>query len=435
MLSIALAFSTTFVAISDLGIGTLTTREIAKDKSLTTKFIRNIFPLKLVLAIISMLIVFIIANLSNYSPITLYTIYIASLLIIVGVFPGIFLSIFQAYEMMEYPSVNMILNGIFMFLGTFFIIFNGLGVIEFSMLNVIVSAIVLVYCLIVFNWKISSPKFEFDLVFWKKIIKKALPFGLISISGVLYTYLDSIMLSLLQPIEVVGWYSVAYRLILVLLFIPTAFNTAIFPVMSKYFVSAHNSLKLINERYFKLMIIMGIPIGFGTMLLADKIIYILFGSSYLNSVIALQILIWTIVFTFVGASFVQLLQATNREFAITKISLICVLLNLVLNLILIPKFSYVGACFATLITEFVLVSYIIKISYKVGYGIPIRNMITVIAKVVISSLFMSVFIICLNDLNLFLLIILSIFVYISLLLLIRGIDKDDINMIKRLIKC
>lgn len=434
ILSIALAFSGTFIVIADLGIGTLTTREIAKNKLLTNKFVRNTIPIKISLSIITVFIVFFIAHLGNYSPITLITIYIASMSIIVGAFPSIFLSIFQAYEKMEYPSLNLILTGIFMFLGTLLIISGGLGVIEFALLNVLVGCIILIYCLIVYTWKISLPKIEFDMIFWEKIIKNSLPFGLISVSGVLYTYLDSIILSLLKPMEVVGWYNVAYRLMIVLLFIPTAFNMAIFPVMSKYFVSAHNSLKLLYEKYFKLMIIIGIPIGFGTTLLANKIIFIIFGSSYANSAIALQILVWTIVFTFAGAPFVQLLQATSREMVITKISMICVVINLVLNIILIPKFSYVGACFATLITEITLVFYIIKISYRISYGIPIKKMFTIIVKVIFSSLVMSVLIIYLKDMNLLIIIVLSISAYLSTLLVVKGIDRDDVNIIKRVIK-
>ena len=100
---------------------------------------------------------------------------------------------------------------------------------------------------------------------------------------------------------------------------------------------------------------------------------VLFGFGYQQSVIALQILVWTIVFTFVGAAFVRLLEASNRQVIVTKISLICVIVNILLNLILIPKFSYIGACIATVITEIILVSGVIKMAYKIGFGISTRK--------------------------------------------------------------
>jgi O-antigen/teichoic acid export membrane protein len=434
ILSIALAFAGTFGVIADLGISTLTTREVAKDKSLTYKYVGNIIVLRLILAIITVGMIFIIANLGNYSHETVITIYIASLSVIVGVFPGIFASIFQAYEKMEYPSVNMILTGIFLFCGTLFLIWKGLGVIEFAVLNVVAGVIVLGYSLIVYSWKVSLPKFEFDIVFWKGMIKESLPFGLISLSGMVYTYLDSIILSLLQPMEVVGWYSAAYRLMLVLLFIPTAVNVAVFPVMSKYFVSAHDALKLLYERYFKLMIIIGIPIGFGTIFLANKIIILIFGPAYTNSTIALQILIWTMVFTFAGASFVQVFMATNRQLLITKISLFCVVINLILNLILIPKFSYVGASVATVITEIILVSYLIKTANKLGYGISRDIGLNNVFKVILSSIIMSVFIWYFQTFNLLILIVSAILIYIGTLYLLGGIDKVDLEIINKITK-
>lgn len=434
ILSIALAFASTFAIIADLGIGTLTTREIAKNRGLTPKFVGNTLIIKLILAFISVIMVFFIANLANYSSETVIAICIVSLSIIFGVFPGIFSSIFQAYEKMEFPSLNIIMGGFFTFFGTLILILVGAGVIEFAILNVVVGVIALCFSLIIYSWKFSKLKIEFDSDFCKKILKESLPFGLIGISGMLYTYLDSILLSLFQPIEVVGWYNAAYRLILVLLFIPTAINAAVFPVMSKYFVSSPESLKLINERYFKYMIIIGVPIGFGTSILAYHIISLIFGSSYAYSTIALQILIWTMVFTFAGASFVQIFQATNHQIVITKISVICVIINLILNLLLISQFSYVGASIATVITEIILVTYLIKVGYKLGYGIRRGVALNTVVKVILCSIVMSIFLWYFQNLNLFILILFAMLLYMGLLYLLRGIDDIDWEIISRIIK-
>ncbi len=162
-------------------------------------------------------------------------------------------------------------------------------------------------------------------------------------------------------------------LILALLFIPGVINITIYPYMSRFHISSKNSLKLINETYFKIMILIGIPIGFAVTILANKIIVLIFGLGYLGSVVALQILIWTIVFTFSGATFIRLFEATNRQLIVAKISVVCLIVNILLNLILIPKFSYIGACIATVITEIILVGFIIGTSYKIGYGIPLMN--------------------------------------------------------------
>jgi len=182
------------------------------------------------------------------------------------------------------------------------------------------------------------------------------------------------------------------------------------------------------------MIIIGIPIGTTTTLLADKIIILIFGTGYTQSITALQILIWTLVFTFGGASFVRLLEATQRQLVLSKITGISVILNLLLNLILIPKFSLIGACIATVLTEIFLVSVVFRICYQLGYGIKIKKISTDLFKIIFASLIMGFIIYCIKDLNLLLILIVSILVYFPLLYLVGGIDKVDIKIIKEMIK-
>ena len=100
------------------------------------------------------------------------------------------------------------------------------------------------------------------------------------------------------------------------------------------------------------MLIIGIPIGIGTSILAEKIILLVFGSSYTESVIALEILIWTIVFTFGGAAFTRLLEATDKQLTLTKITGIAAIFNIFLNLVLIPEFGLIGACVSTVLQIF-----------------------------------------------------------------------------------
>ena len=196
-------------------------------------------------------------------------IYIITLSVIINAFYGIFTSIFQATEQMEYLSLSNILNSVVLLSGTLIGIYFGFNILYFAGIYVLTSSVVFIYALIVYLWKFSDITLEIDLSFWKPTIKEAWPFGIIAISGMLYTYTDSIMLSIFKGTEAVGWYSAAYRLMYLVLLIPTTINTALFPVMSRlYSSSSKESLNLLYERYFKYMIIIAIPIGLGTTILA-----------------------------------------------------------------------------------------------------------------------------------------------------------------------
>lgn len=433
-LSFALAFTGIFGVFSDLGLSPLTVREVARDKSLAKKYLNNISVMKTILVTITFALIVIVINLLGYPEQTIKVVYLISLSVVFNSFTGMFYSIFRAFEKMEYQSLGQILNSTLMLFGVFFAISRGFNVIGFASLYFMISVVALIYSLVISTWKFVKPKMEVDWSFWRRTIKEALPFGLTGISGMIYTYTDSIMLSLMQGDEIVGWYNAAYRLILILLFIPGIINSAIFPTMSKFYISSQNALKLMCEKYFKIMFIIGIPLGVGTTLLANKIILLIFGSEYRPSIIALQILIWTIVFTFAGAAFVKLFESINKQIIITKISGICVIINILLNLLLIPKFSYVGASFATVITEFILVGSIFIFAYKFGYGIESKKVVKNISKVIIASVVMGAFLWYFKSLNLFILIILAILFYLIMIYIIKGINYEDVQMFKRIIK-
>ena len=434
ILSFALAFTGIFGVFADLGLGTLTIREVARDKSLASKYLGNIAVMKIFLVIITFALIALTINLLGYPEQTIKVVYLVALSIIFGAFSGMFNSVFQAYEKMEYQSIGQILSSALMLGGALFAINQGYSVVGFASIYFIVSAVGLGYSFAICVWKFAKPRIEVDWSFWKPTIKEALPFGLTGISGMIYTYIDSVMLSLMKGDEVVGWYNAAYRLVLILLFIPGVINMAVFPSMSRFYINSQNSLRLTYEKYFKLMLIIGIPSGIGTTLLADRIILLIFGTGYTPSIIALRILIWTIVLTFAGAAFVKLFESTNRQVTITKVSGICVVVNVILNLFLIPKFSYIGASVATVITEFILVGSVFIFAYKIGYGIQGKKVVKNISKIIIASLIMGAFIWYFKSLNLLVLVLLAALLYLGTIYVIKGINKEDVQLFKQIIK-
>ena len=430
--SIALSITGIFGIFADLGMSTLMVREISRNLSARDKYISNIFFMKIILSILTFGLIIIIVNIIGYPEIVKNIIYIVTISVIIGSFSGILSAIFQANEKMEYISLSTIMSSMIVLLGTAFMIYYNLSIVFFAFINVVSTGLVSAYIIIKYIQKFPIPQFRIDFSFWKPVLKESWPFGITALSGMLYNYIDSIMLSVIQGTEVVGWYSAAYRLMMITLFIPNAINMAIFPVMSQFYTSSKNSLKLMNEKYFKYMIILGVPLGVGVTILADKIILTIFGPGYSQSIIALQILIWTIILAFAGAPFVQLLQSVNKQHIITKISTISVITNVLLNLLLIPFFSYIGASFATLIAAVFSTGYIFLVTYKVGYGISFKIVINDLFKVIFSTLVMSIFILYFKDLNLVLLSITATLLYFSSIYFVGCIDEVDIMLLKQL---
>ena len=432
-IAFALAFTSIFGVVTDLGINTLTIREVARNKNSATTFLGNLLLIKSILVIITVAFIVVAVNLTGHDWIEIDVTYLISISIILSAFNGAFNSLFQAFERIEFISIGSVLSNISMLLGAGYAISHGFGVIGFACIYIFSSTLGLAYTLLVANRLHLTHALQIDREMIWPMMKEALPFGITALSGMIYTYADSIMLSSLKGNEVVGWYNAPYRLMLMMLFIPNVINVVIFPVMSRYFTSSPSFLKLIYTKYLKFMLILSLPLGMGTTLIADKIILFVFGVGFENSIVALKIIIWTIVLTFIGAAFARLLESVNQQRIITKISMICMVVNVLLNILLIPKFSYIGSSFVTVVTEFLLVGSIIFFSYRLNYGIPLSVIKTYLIRILFSSLVMCIFVLYFKEAYLILLIISAIFVYFFTLYIVRGIDSEDMMLMRQAI--
>lgn len=428
-LSIAIAFTGMFTVLMDLGLNTLTIREIARDKSIEKEYISNITLIKLLLSIITFILIFSIANIIGYNQETIYTIYLIALYTIFSTFSLLFYAIFQAHEKMEYRSLGVILSSFLVLTGVLLAIHYKFNIIQFSSIYTIVGALTLAYAVLIFVWKFSLPKFNFNKTLWINLIKESWPFAVTGISLTIYKWIDMIILSSIQGTEAVGIYNASFNLIMVLLFIPTVFNNALFPLMSRYYISSKELLNLTFEKLLKIMLLIALPLGIGTVLIADKVILSIYGNAFIGSIVTLQILIWSTVLIFVRSPFERLLESSNLQLAVTKIFIIGVAFNVCLNIYLIPKYSYIGAAIVNVATDVLVFSLIIIITRTTINSLS-NNIKISIFKIISASLIMGVILYYLRTLNLFLLIAVGVFTYSILVLLLKVLNEDEIFMLK-----
>jgi O-antigen/teichoic acid export membrane protein len=224
--------------------------------------------------------------------------------------------------------------------------------------------VVLLYNLIISTWKFVKPKIEIDLKFWKELLKESLPFALIGFFVVIYFRIDSIMLSYMKGDEIVGYYSASYRLIDSLSsLIPIIIYSVMFPVMSKY-LNSLDDLKKVWIKAFNLSFIIGLITTIFVVVFAKYIILIIYGSSYLPSIVVLKILIWAFFIICISSITSGLLNAINKQRLVTFGASIGAIINVILNLILIPRYSMEGAALATVVTEVLMFMLYIYLTCK-----------------------------------------------------------------------
>lgn len=427
IISFALAFSGITVIFADLGLSSLTTREVARDKTLTEKYVKNIGSIKLILSLLTLISSIIIVLIMGYNIEIVEIVALITLYSLFGSFSYMFYALFQAHERMEYQAIGLVLNSILLLGGVIFLIYNKMDVMGFALLYFFTGLIVFLYTLVICGWKFVLPKMEIDMSYWTTLIKKALPISLLIIFYTITFRVDIVLLSILDGNTSVGIYSAAYRLIEVLIFIPAVFTSSIYPVFSRFHISSEESLKIGYTTSFKYLAFLGLPIAVGVTLLSSKIILLIYGAQFTDSILALKILIWAIPVIFLAYLSATVMTSIDKQDVALKIIIVSMIVNIVLNVIFIPTFSYVAASVITVITELiemVLFSYFL---FKFICKIDIKN---IIIKPIIASLVMGLFIFY-TDLNFFVQIVTATCIYFLALFALQTFSDEDFNLIRQ----
>jgi len=428
--SFALAFTAIFAVFLDLGFDTLIIRDVARDKSLAPKYLGNIAVIKAILSVVIFGLIAIIINLMDYPQDTTTAVLIFGICIVFAAFSNIFRVIFRAFERMEYEALVTVLQQLITVSLGLAAVFLGCGLIEIAYAFLIGSIFGFALSLSLCGTKFAKPRFEIDFDFWKRITKVALPIGFLSIAAIIYIRIDMVMLSAMKGDAVVGWYNAAYNLILALKPVEQLFLNALFPVMAGLFVSSLSSLRIAYERSLRYLFILGLPLAVGATLLSDRIILFFYGDQFTYSILALQILSWDILLFFLYHCLGNVLMAVNRQNQMAFSVGICAVINVVLNLILIPRFSYIGAGIATIVTESVLLGLYFYFVSKYLYRLPLHR---IILKAIIACAVMAVFVYFCRSFTLAVLIVLAAVIYFAMLYLIRGFSQEDFNLLKQVL--
>lgn len=193
-----------------------------------------------------------------------------------------------------------------------------------------------------------------DLVFEKQISKEMLenswPLILSGISVMIYVKSDQFLLGLLAGNYETGIYSVAARISEIWYFIPVAIVASVFPKIveakAESLIKYERSLKYL----LRLLIYSSIVIAILMTFMSEYVVVLLFGNEYLKSSLPLAIHIWVGIFVFIGIASSKILVLENIQKIYLIQTIAGAILNVLLNLYLIPNYGATGASLATLLS-------------------------------------------------------------------------------------
>lgn len=349
--------------LADSGFFWIMLRELSKERADVDKIVSNVLTLRSVLGVI----VFTLGGLSSFLiPQYADTIRYGILIISFGWFftaiNSTFVGVFQMKHRMDQAVLTDILGRLVILVGVLFAISTGgtlltiLGAYALGNVTNFVASLVL-------GRRFAKVRFRYDPAFWKMIALEAWPMGVVIILGTIYFKIDTVMLSLMKSDVDVGIYGAPYKIIEVILTVPTIFLGNVFPVLTRYLDTKDDRLAHLFQRAFDVLLMIAVPIVIGVMLLAKPILAFVVGSAFvtestfslggqaITSTHALQVLILAVGISFFSNLFNYLLVAGGKQRQLILPSLLFVVLNIGANLLIIPSLSYVGAGLSTVLTE------------------------------------------------------------------------------------
>lgn len=365
------SFSILFNILLDLGITNFNNREISMHPQLLTKFFSNLSLLKLFLGGGYFAVSLLVGYLIGYGPRHLYMLsflLLNQLLISLILY---FRSNLSGLQLFKTDSVLSVLDRVLMIGLCGFLLtsksFSASFHIEWfvyaqtaSYATTAVIAFVLVYRRATF----FRPKF--DLVFLISIFKRSYPFAFFSLLMAFYYRIDSVMLERMLPNgeQQAGIYAQAFRLLDAANMIPLLFAGLLLPIFSSMLSRREDVIPLMKLS-FNLLITPVVGLASFVFWYRQETIELLYHSHVNDSATILGLLM--VSFVAISSTYIYgtLLTSNGNLKLLNYISLFSVVINVVLNFILIPKFGPVGAASASMVTQLAAAGLQLYLCYRI----------------------------------------------------------------------
>ncbi len=423
---LAISLTTIFAIFIDLGLINVLTREVAKRPFESNKLLANVLSLKIPLSILTLGAVILTTYLLGYETLTRHLVYISSISMILDSFTTTFFAVSRGHHNLIYESVASILFQLIVMGFGLWALYSGFGLLYIMLALAIASLFNFIYSSLILRFKIGVKiNLQYDKKFFWTLIKLALPFAGYAIFQRLYTYLDSVLLSILANEMYVGIYQIPFKIIFALQFLPLAFVASLYPALSHYWLHNKEQLLVSFKRALNYLMIISVPIIFGTIVLADKIV-MLFDSAYNQAILPLQIIIIALFFIFLNYPIGSLLNACDRQKKNTLNMGLTVALSVTLNLILIPIYQAIGAAITVLVSNMFMFFLGLYYSNQI-MSLKLRSNFLVFLKTLAAAIIMSSFAYILKDgLHIIAVILIAIVVYFLFIFIFKAIKKEDI---------
>mgnify|MGYP001008071776 FL=1 len=351
-----------FFVIVDFGINAVAARELSRDWSKANKYLGNILVIRFLFSLLIVVFLSIVLSFFPYSLELKNGIRLGLLILVTQSLYSTTNIFFQVKLKYDLSTIAYICGYIVIFL--LIIILSGLKIdIMWVNFSYVVGGVITFILSLLFLKKLGVvPIFSFDKNLFKYLITSSLPIGIMFIFSQMSFKEDALMLSILKlpssyelsNTESVAIYSLAYKVFEVLLVLPTFFMNSVYPVLVLDMEKGESILKKTFSKVIHFSLFSGVLVGLLGIIFAPLAIRILGGEGFNQSIGVLKILSGGIFIFYLTSPISWLIMTLGYQKYLPWIYFVSFSFNMILNLIFIPKYSFYGASWITIASEFIV---------------------------------------------------------------------------------
>jgi len=364
----------------DFGITNYNNRNIAQHNQLLSKSLSNIVGLKLLLAILYTVITIVAGFFIGYEwrqfQILLFLIlnqFIASFILYLR-------SNLSGLHYFKTDSIISVLDRALMIIICGILLWGGVTEIDFKIewfvyAQTVAYVLTLIITLVIVYNKAELLGLNFDRTYFIATLKKSYPFALLALLMIFYYRVDSVMLErmLLDGKEQAGIYAQGFRILDAAAMFAFLFAVLLFPIFSRM-IKHKESVNQLTLFSFLLLIVPVLGVTFASYFYRVELIDLLYHQHVEISSSIFGVLILCFIGISISYIFGTLLTAKGNLKELNVLAAVGVAINILLNLILIPKYYALGAAIASLFTQsFTAIIQIILVKKIFSFNVNIKR--------------------------------------------------------------
>jgi len=422
----ALSIATIFEMFTDFGLRDLSVRNVSRDKSLTEPYIGNLLIWKILIWFPIFAAMMIIINFMGYDGQTKLVIYILTFSAFLKNIKYTFRIFFQAHDMFGWDTVLVLIERAALLVLGLLALFYWKSLLPFALCFTAIRLFDFLITMAVLRWKIAPIKLLFNFQMMKNLQLEALPLGLFFVILTIFSYIDTVMLSVMRDFSEVGLYNAAFKIYEGITIIPTIFWLVILPRLSELYTTDPGYHKRLAIKSVKYMFVTGLPTLTYGILFSNFLITFFFKGEYTPAISTLQILFFGIAFQYPNWMLNSILISMNRQRVIMFLGLGGLAFKILLNQVFIPLWGYNGSAVATVIAEFVIFAGEAFYLYRHSIKLPVLRLAF---KPIIASALIYVAFKYLGAIPLVPLVMLTGIIYLGVIFVLKTFDKDEVGVI------